>query len=1447
MHKTAFLISVIFLMGFVPIGYAQQEKPTIQKGQLLPAPKILRSTMARQFSKGSSSTVFEENFETGGSSWSISGSWSIGKPTSGPNSGHNSNNCAGTNLSGEYSDYADDWLISPSVYLPVLTYPSSQLKLSFWEWFEIESDYDYGNVEISTDDGFTWTEIDSRTGGSNWKQTEVDLSSFAGQTIKIAFHFTSDYSYTYAGWYIDDICIQLEQPEPLGATMVSLNHQKFPFIYMNVAVDTFSVGFPDLIQTNFQVYENDILQNDYFEVTPPESGCESRLADIIFVLDVTGSMEDEINAVKENMLNFVNALVESGIDYGIGFVVFGDIFYTYNYGNLYYDQSTILNIINNITLGEHNIGNGDDATENQLGAMAEAANMNFRPGAQRVEILLTDAPSHESDWVTDLTVETLIERLKAANVTVFPVFDNSDSDQLDQYVPIADAINSTGSYYHIYDNFNNIISQIGSTIAATYLVRYKSSNPILDGTERNVRVLVSYGSLKAQCEGRYIPGSMPIIMRTQETMVLHDRAWAQGTEFTIEVEIQDNVSPYVQSATLYFKNTSASSYQSTTMTNISGNLWQGTIYGSYVQTPGLDYYITATDGENTASDPSVDPINNPYQIAILPNVAPQINHTPIANLAPDAAITISAEIIDNTNYLGGAKLYYRKTGQLVYQDVVMINTSSNNYEAEIPASFVTSNGVDYYIKAWDDFGVSGYSGTPDKPYQIEALEDLSIYLDQKLNIINSINNVERPAKLKDDPLFKDIENEAFNFTTNIKDKWLNETADSTGLEAVARLAISENTTLKAIQDIIPISSYGAKGLRSFGTSVLLTGIFKGLGKICKNVPLIGNSINKTLTKISGKFEKGTQKLFHIYLTGRVPVQGVPYQTTIPEFIASKNAANAAFKVTREKIAEAGINAISNNTVDLSLFEKVDNYIQDYLFIDAFEAVADNKQSEAVKMAQQSKFEQEFTTCKQDVTQTFAYMVRWNLYVNKAEHFVNTLHEIADWVAFAVGIILIIAGIIAAIPTGGASLLASIAGLATSMLTYSILISNTFAITEASTVGVYVDAIIPNVFLNKTVDQAFGISGSKLLAKNNANIHTIFAKATTIGLENELENEYKYIERMQAQALDDNHSFLQNLNNFNSFIDKSTTYENQILALYTSVLDTALSIDSTYYERLSQLSTLMASRIMASSALDIYCLVLNNDLHDDVIKNEVISFLNTYKTNLQGEMAMISQIGEFIEENKLPFSPIIGIKDVKCYKDGGKAVIKAEVQNYSNLGPLSDISVILKANSIVQSDSVVILTLSSQQIKDIQFEVSLNNKDYISGIIYTSDHNSQEIYKHMVGYPFSFDLEFVAPVTGEGLKNENIYFYPNPFNPDKELGTIRYSLSKPGNVTIKIFDVANVLVRTIIKDAPRDGGVELAEQWDGKNENWDVVANGTYFYVIESSTGERAVGKVAVLR
>ena len=103
-------------------------------------------------------------------------------------------------------------------------------------------------------------------------------------------------------------------------------------------------------------------------------------------------------------------------------------------------------------------------------------------------------------------------------------------------------------------------------------------------------------------------------------------------------------------------------------------------------------------------------------------------------------------------------------------------------------------------------------------------------------------------------------------------------------------------------------------------------------------------------------------------------------------------------------------------------------------------------------------------------------------------------------------------------------------------------------------------------------------------------------------------------------------------------------------------------------------------------------------------------------------------------------------------------------------------------------------------------------------------------------------------TSQGLADENIYAYPNPFNPIVHQRVFfRFSLVEPSEITIKIYDVSNTLVSVVVDRQQMQAGEELVVSWDGKNEKGEIVANGTYFYVIESSTGKKAVGKLAVLR
>lgn len=128
---------------------------------------------------------------------------------------------------------------------------------------------------------------------------------------------------------------------------------------------------------------------------------EARIgADIVFLVDVTGSMYSEIQGVKNSMTAFLNDLAAAGIDVKVGIVPYGDYVPA--------DPDTTdeigfdppyLGLVDPTTAASYtqdlDIGWGADGPENAYGAIMFAwNNMSWRPRSQRIFIMLTDAFSH---------------------------------------------------------------------------------------------------------------------------------------------------------------------------------------------------------------------------------------------------------------------------------------------------------------------------------------------------------------------------------------------------------------------------------------------------------------------------------------------------------------------------------------------------------------------------------------------------------------------------------------------------------------------------------------------------------------------------------------------------------------------------------------------------------------------------------------------------------------------------------------------------------------------------------------------------------------------------------------------------------------------------------------------------------------------------------------------
>src|ERR1035437_7796831 len=115
--------------------------------------------------------------------------------------------------------------------------------------------------------------------------------------------------------------------------------------------------------------------------------------------------------------------------------------------------------------------------------------------------------------------------------------------------------------------------------------------------------------------------------------------------------------------------------------------------------------------------------------------------------------------------------------------------------------------------------------------------------------------------------------------------------------------------------------------------------------------------------------------------------------------------------------------------------------------------------------------------------------------------------------------------------------------------------------------------------------------------------------------------------------------------------------------------------------------------------------------------------------------------------------------------------------------------------------------------------------------------------------FSDETVFFDVVSGNSLTINNVYNYPNPFS-GKTTFTFQQNLNKIFDVKIKIYTVAGRLIKVIDNYGVHDKYVTI--DWDGKDEDGSLIANGVYFYKVilkstDNSFSQSVIGKLAVIR
>lgn len=193
---------------------------------------------------GTPDTLLFDDASNGTSQWNIGSGWgtvdsSVRKPHSKPFSFTDS-------PLGTYKANTENSLTLKN-QITLSGYQSAELR--FYTYWEIESTWDFAVIEVSTNNGVSWTNCqtklsrkasaidgskqpintfgyDAYTPSGDWIEQSVDLTPFLGKNILIRFRMSSDVAENRDGWYVDDIKILAYPTMPLLA-----QKEIIPFTY----------------------------------------------------------------------------------------------------------------------------------------------------------------------------------------------------------------------------------------------------------------------------------------------------------------------------------------------------------------------------------------------------------------------------------------------------------------------------------------------------------------------------------------------------------------------------------------------------------------------------------------------------------------------------------------------------------------------------------------------------------------------------------------------------------------------------------------------------------------------------------------------------------------------------------------------------------------------------------------------------------------------------------------------------------------------------------------------------------------------------------------------------------------------------------------------------------------------------------------------------------------
>ena len=583
---------------------------------------------------------------------------------------------------------------------------ASSPTLDFEHKYATEGGSTYDKLRIMVGNDVLWQRTDKQSldssGSLGWVSESIDMSKYAGGTVTVTFDFNSvdGVANTYFGWAIYNAQIGSAGSGTGSGTGIfvtgsnlkinQIDNGNFPDVDMYVTVSDQSGSFVSgLTASNFVLKE--IGNNIYPLTVQPLSSGGSALS-IGITIDKSGSMGSSgMASAKTAVSDFIN--MSTGAQDEFGIVTFNSTVTTLK--NFTTDKADLIAAVDTISEG------GSTALYD---AIYETLTLtNSQPGIKAV-IAFTDG----SDNSSSKTETDVIDYAKQLNIPVYTIGIAGASKTILEKI----AIQTGGTYSDAdFSNLSAIYQSLQTTIMQQYKISFQSKASLSVDRCYDLEATLADGTKYTinQCVYGCSTCNPPVISLHGYTkdMLKSGGAPSFGGSVSIKALVIDNDGDAIAGVQLYYRASgSSNTYTKLEMFNLSSSdttLYEASVPGSDYSDPGIDFYITASDGTNvkTSKDFTIGTggtsgsTGSVEQIYII---APQNNNT-MSYGSTSGALTFSFTKIASTS---------KYVLHLQLKDLLAGTTVPLQIELIPPCSSTGTTGGSF----WNPTGTTSGSCTP---------------------------------------------------------------------------------------------------------------------------------------------------------------------------------------------------------------------------------------------------------------------------------------------------------------------------------------------------------------------------------------------------------------------------------------------------------------------------------------------------------------------------------------------------------------------------------------------------------------------------------------------------------------------------------------------------------------------------------------------------------------